>query len=170
LGGFGEGEGETEYPGNGLSSGSVGLGVGVGERRLSVCAAQEEKSKEDQCTGFSPLSPHIDREEFVNRLAGASRNGRKAWKVEKRENRKMNPIGILALLALSACTIYGDGQGGRKLQDGPSAHPTTLTAVEAQKAAKARFDSPLDPDKPATQKAKQLSLTPPAGKVDTGND
>jgi hypothetical protein len=42
--------------------------------------------------------------------------------------------------------------------------------VEAQKAAEARFASPLDPDKPATQKAKQISLTPPAGKVDTGND
>jgi hypothetical protein len=28
----------------------------------------------------------------------------------------------------------------------------------------------LDPDKPATQKAKQISLTPPAGKVDTGNE
>jgi hypothetical protein len=55
--------------------------------------------------------------------------------------------------------------------DGPTAHPTTtLTAVEAQKAAEARFDSPLDPDKPATQKAKQISLTPPAGKVDTGDD
>ena len=48
-------------------------------------------------------------------------------------------------------------------------HPPTLTAVEAQKAAKARFDSPLDPDKPATQKAKQISLTPPAGKIDSGN-
>ena len=54
--------------------------------------------------------------------------------------------------------------------DGSSAHPTPLTVVEAQKAAKARFDSPLDPDKPATPKAKQISLTPPAGKVDTGID
>jgi hypothetical protein len=42
--------------------------------------------------------------------------------------------------------------------------------VEAQKAAAARFDSPLDPDKPATRKAKQISLTPPAGKVNIGND
>jgi hypothetical protein len=83
----------------------------------------------------------------------------------------MKPIGILALLALSACsTIYDNGQGGRKRQDGPTAHPTTLTTVEAQKAATARFDSPLDPCKPATQKAKQISLTPPAGKVDSGND
>jgi hypothetical protein len=54
--------------------------------------------------------------------------------------------------------------------DGSTAHPTTLTVVEAQKAAKARFDSPLDPDKPATRKAKQISLTPPAGKIDIGND
>jgi hypothetical protein len=53
---------------------------------------------------------------------------------------------------------------------GRSAHPATLTAVEAQKAATARFDSPLDPDKPATQKAKQISLTPPAGKIDSGNE
>jgi hypothetical protein len=53
---------------------------------------------------------------------------------------------------------------------GRTAQPETLTAVEAQKAANACFDSPLDPDKPATQKAKQISLTPPAGKVDTGNE
>jgi len=51
-----------------------------------------------------------------------------------------------------------------------TARPTTLTAVEAQKAARSRKDSPLDPDKPATHKAKQISLIPPAGKVDTGND
>ena len=51
-----------------------------------------------------------------------------------------------------------------------TARPTTLTAVEAQKAARSRRDSPLDPDKPATHKSKQISLTPPAGKVDTGND
>jgi hypothetical protein len=98
----------------------------------------------------------------------ASRGRRK---LEKVENREMKPIGILALLALSACsTIYDNGQGGRKRQDGPSAHPNTLTVVEAQKAASARFDSPLDPYKPATYKAKQISLTPPAGKVDTGSD
>jgi hypothetical protein len=83
----------------------------------------------------------------------------------------MKSIGILALLALSACsTVHDDGQAGRKLQGGPTTHPATLTAVEAPKAAKARFDSPLDPDKPATQKAKQISLTPPAGKVDAGNE
>jgi hypothetical protein len=53
---------------------------------------------------------------------------------------------------------------------GRSTHPATLTALEAQKAAKTRFDSPLDPEKPATQKAKQNSLTLPAGKVSTGNE
>jgi hypothetical protein len=95
----------------------------------------------------------------------------------------MNPIGILALLALSACAHLRGPRGSYpiipretssdKVDDeftGRSAHPTTLTDVEAQKAAKARFDSPLDPGKPATRKAKQISLTPPAGKVDTGND
>jgi outer membrane protein TolC len=51
-----------------------------------------------------------------------------------------------------------------------TARPTTLTAVEAQKAARSRLDSPLDPDKPATHKSKRISLTPPAGKVDSGND
>ena len=83
----------------------------------------------------------------------------------------MKSIGILALLALSACsTVHDDGQAGRKLQGGPTAHPTTLTTMEAQKAAAAGFHSPLDPCKPATQKAKQISLTPPAGKVESGND
>jgi len=95
----------------------------------------------------------------------------------------MKPIGILAILALSACANLAPSTASypnllkeslsdrvHDRLDGPTAHPTTLTDVEAQKAAKARFDSPLDPDKPATQKAKQISLTPPAGKVDTGND
>jgi hypothetical protein len=95
----------------------------------------------------------------------------------------MKPTAILALLALSACTTLAPPTASypnlpkESLSDmvpdqldGPTAHPTTLTAAEAQKAARARFDSPLDPDKPATQKAKQISLAPPAGKVDTGND
>ena len=99
------------------------------------------------------------------------------------ESRKMNSIGILGLLALSACAhlpgptasypTIPQKTPSDKVDDefvGSTAHPTTLSVVEAQKAAKARFDSPLDPDKPATQKAKQISLTPPAGKVDTGND
>jgi hypothetical protein len=94
----------------------------------------------------------------------------------------MKPIAILALLALSGCANLAPPKASypnlseeslrdkvHDQLDGPTAHPTTLT-VEAQKAAEARFDSPLDPDKPATQKAKQISLTPPAGKVDNGNE
>jgi hypothetical protein len=102
--------------------------------------------------------------------------------VEKAEP-KMKPIGILGPLALSACahlpsptasypTIPQETSSDNVDDEfaGRSTHPATLTAVEAQKAAKARFDSPLDPDKPATQKAKQISLTPPAGKVEIGNE
>jgi len=95
----------------------------------------------------------------------------------------MKRIGILALLALSACAhlpgptasypIIPQKTPSNKVDDefaGSTAHAATLTAVEAQKAAKARFDSPLDPGKPATEEAKQISLTPPAGKVDSGNE
>jgi hypothetical protein len=91
----------------------------------------------------------------------------------------MKPIGILGLLALSACAhLPGPTASYPTIPqktpsdnvddefDGRSAHPATLTALEAQKAATARFDSPLDPRKPATHKAKQISLTPSAGKVD----
>jgi outer membrane protein TolC len=54
--------------------------------------------------------------------------------------------------------------------DAPPTRPSTLTVDEAAKAARARNDSPLDPGKPATQKAKRESLVPPQGKVDTSND
>jgi outer membrane protein TolC len=54
--------------------------------------------------------------------------------------------------------------------DDPLTRPTTLTTAEAVKAARARRDSPLDPGKPATQKAKRESLVPPQGKVETIND
>jgi len=50
------------------------------------------------------------------------------------------------------------------------ARPSTLTAGEAVKAARARYNSPLDPDMPATHKAKRISLNPPEGKVETTND
>ena len=50
------------------------------------------------------------------------------------------------------------------------ARPSTLTAGEASKAARARYNSPLDPDMPATHKAKHISLNPPEGKVETTND
>jgi outer membrane protein TolC len=54
--------------------------------------------------------------------------------------------------------------------DDPLLRPSTLTVQEAAKAARSRYDSPLDPGKPATQKAKRESLTPPQGKVETTND
>src|ERR1700730_14022295 len=54
--------------------------------------------------------------------------------------------------------------------DAPPTRPSTLTVDEAAKAARARNDSPLDPGKPATQKAKRESLIPPQGKVDTPDD
>jgi outer membrane protein len=54
--------------------------------------------------------------------------------------------------------------------DDPLARPATLTKDEAQKAARARRVSPLDPGMPATQKSKRESLTPPQGKVETTND
>jgi outer membrane protein TolC len=49
-------------------------------------------------------------------------------------------------------------------------HPQTLSPREAKKALKSRSDSPLDADKPATSKAKRISLTPPQGKVSFPND
>src|SRR6201999_2479770 len=54
--------------------------------------------------------------------------------------------------------------------DAPLARPSTLTLAEAAKAARARHDSPLDPGKPATTKAKRISPAPPEGKVETSND
>jgi outer membrane protein TolC len=54
--------------------------------------------------------------------------------------------------------------------DSPHLHPTTLSTAEAKKATRARYNSPLDPDKPSTQKAKRESLVPPQGKVETTND
>jgi outer membrane protein TolC len=54
--------------------------------------------------------------------------------------------------------------------DNDVARPSTLTATEAAKAARSRYDSPLDPGKPATQKSRRQSLMPPEGKVQTTND
>jgi len=54
--------------------------------------------------------------------------------------------------------------------DSPRLHPTTLTAGEVRKSTQARYDSPLDPNKPSTLKAKRESLVPPQGKVPTTND
>ncbi len=49
--------------------------------------------------------------------------------------------------------------------DSPEGRPKTLIPAEAKRAARSRFNSPLDPDKPSTHKAKIESLRPPQGKV-----
>jgi outer membrane protein TolC len=67
-------------------------------------------------------------------------------------------------LATATETRYND------MFDDPLTRPATLTKDEAAKAAQARRDSPLDPGKPSTQKAKRESLIPPQGKVQTIND
>jgi outer membrane protein TolC len=54
--------------------------------------------------------------------------------------------------------------------DSPDKRPLTLTNEEANKALRSRYDSPLDPCKPATSKAKKESLSPPQGKVQFSND
>jgi len=54
--------------------------------------------------------------------------------------------------------------------DSPDKRPMTLTNGEANKAIRSRYDSPLDPDKPATTKSKKESLTPPQGKIEFSND
>jgi outer membrane protein TolC len=54
--------------------------------------------------------------------------------------------------------------------DSPDKRPMTLTNGEANKALRSRYDSPLDPDKPATTKSKKESLTPPLGKIEFSND
>jgi outer membrane protein len=54
--------------------------------------------------------------------------------------------------------------------DSPDKRPATLTNWEANKALRSRYDSPLDPDKPSTAKAKKESLSPPQGKIEFSND
>jgi outer membrane protein TolC len=49
-------------------------------------------------------------------------------------------------------------------------HPKTLSNKESQRSIRSRLDSPLDSDKPATKKAKKISLTPPEGKISSPND
>jgi outer membrane protein TolC len=66
--------------------------------------------------------------------------------------------------AIGTETKYND------MFDSPDKRPLTLTNAEANKASRSRYDSPLDPDKPSTTKAKKESLTPPAGKVEFSND
>jgi outer membrane protein TolC len=54
--------------------------------------------------------------------------------------------------------------------DSTDKRPGTLTNWEANKATRSRYDSPLDPGKPATTKAKKDSLNPPQGKIEFSND
>ena len=101
-------------------------------------------------------------------VMSASRGG---CTLEAVESRKMNSIGILGLLALSACAhlrgptesypIIPQESSSDNVDDefaGRSTHPATRTAVEAQHAAKARFDSPPDPDKPAPKRQSRIRL------------
>jgi len=66
--------------------------------------------------------------------------------------------------AIGTETKYND------MFDSPDKRPATLTNWEANKALRSRYDSPLDPDKPSTTKAKKESLSPPLGKIDFSND
>jgi outer membrane protein TolC len=66
--------------------------------------------------------------------------------------------------AIGTETKYND------MFDSPDKRPLTLTNWEANKALRSRYDSPLDPDKPATTKAKKESLSPPQGKIEFSND
>src|SRR5262245_4071501 len=86
---------------------------------------------------------------IVKEGTGAQPEWAESWKVEKQQSRKMKPTGILALLALSACANLAPPTASYPnlpkesmtdtVHDQLDDHPTTLTAVEAQKAAKARF-------------------------------
>jgi outer membrane protein TolC len=66
--------------------------------------------------------------------------------------------------AIGTETKYND------MFDSPDKRPATLTNWEANKALRSRYDSPLDPDKPSTTKAKKESLSPPQGKIEFSND
>ena len=54
--------------------------------------------------------------------------------------------------------------------DDPANRPMTLTRSEAAQAARARYNSPLDPGMPATKKGKIIALRPPKGEVVRPND
>jgi outer membrane protein TolC len=75
---------------------------------------------------------------------------------------------------LSAVFSYQEATGTETkyndIFDDGLARASTLTAGEASKTARSRYNSPLDPGMPATHKAKRISLTPPEGKVETTND
>jgi outer membrane protein TolC len=75
---------------------------------------------------------------------------------------------------LSAYVSYQQDTGTEtkynNIFDDPANRPMTLTRGEAAQAARARYNSPLDPSMPATKKAKLISLRPPKGEVVRPND
>jgi outer membrane protein TolC len=75
---------------------------------------------------------------------------------------------------LSAYVSYQQNTGTEtkynNIFDDPANRPMTLTRSEAAQAARARYNSPLDPGMPATKKGKLISLRPPKGEVVRPND
>jgi outer membrane protein TolC len=75
---------------------------------------------------------------------------------------------------LSAYVSYQQNTGTEtkynNIFDDPVNRPMTLTRSEAAQAARARYNSPLDPGMPATKKGKIITLQPPKGEVVRPND
>ena len=75
---------------------------------------------------------------------------------------------------LSAFVSYQQNTGTEtkynNIFDDPANRPMTLTRSEAAQAARARYNSPLDPGMPATKKGKLITLRPPKGEVVRPND
>jgi outer membrane protein TolC len=75
---------------------------------------------------------------------------------------------------LSAFVSYQQNTGTEtkynNIFDDPANRPMTLTRSEAAQAARARYNSPLDPGMPATKKGKIITLQPPKGEVVRPND
>ena len=75
---------------------------------------------------------------------------------------------------LSAFVSYQQNTGTEtkynNIFDDPANRPMTLTRSEAAQAARARYNSPLDPGMPATKKGKIIALRPPKGEVVRPND
>jgi outer membrane protein len=75
---------------------------------------------------------------------------------------------------LSAYVSYQQNTGTEtkynNIFDDPANRPMTLTRSEAAQAARARYNSPLDPGMPATKKGKLITLRPPKGEVVRPND
>jgi outer membrane protein TolC len=75
---------------------------------------------------------------------------------------------------LSAYVSYQQNTGTEtkynNIFDDPANRPMTLTRSEAAQAARARYNSPLDPGMPATKKGKLIALRPPKGEVVRPND